>query len=216
MPAGIKEPVFIERRDGTVASSAPMGWLEGHIIQFVNSDHVYFDPSGRSFYLFLRANTAGTGYACVLRVIEQPDGQLFTKLCRTPGGTPMVFTPWPGGHNKFYLLYDTPSQRFWMASTQPSDSYKSIHALSDRVYGLPNNERHRLALYSSPNAFDWIFAGVISIGPDVHHSRNYPSMIVDEDDLLVVSRAGNDFARDSQYSNQILMHRIKQFRRLAY
>lgn len=88
--------------------------------------------------------------------------------------------------------------------------------VSEFRYGLPNNERNRLVLYFSKNCVDWIFAGVISIGQKEQHARNYPSMIIDGNNLIIVSRAGNDQAKDCQYNNAIMMHQINNFRELVY
>lgn len=99
--------------------SSPMGWLEGNIVQIYDRDHFWYDPEFRTFYLFLRCNTAGVGYGAVLKVIEDLDGEMYTDLIRAPSGEPLVFLPLPGGHNKFFIQYDCPSKHYWMAATQP-------------------------------------------------------------------------------------------------
>jgi hypothetical protein len=218
METGYKFPVhnFIQ---GRIIKSSPMGWLEGNIVQIVDEDHIWHDPNGRTFHVFLRANTAGVGYGMVLKIVEVEENgshALYTELVRAPSGETMCFFPLPGGHNKFYIIYDEPSGRYWLCCSQVSDSMKRLERLPATRYGLPNNQRNRLVLYQSKNCFDWIFAGVVSIGPSEQAARNYPSIAVDGDDLLIASRAGDERALDSQYTNLIMLHRVRNFRRLIY
>lgn len=216
MATGYRWPALTYIRKNKVLKSSPMGWLEGNVIQIMDSDHVWHDHNGKTFYIYLRCNTAGVGYAAILKVIEDENMDLYTELVRAPSGEPIIFLPFPGGHNKFYILYDDSTRTYWMSSTQPTDSMTKVERIYENRYGLPNNERHRLVLYFSKNCFDWIFAGVISIGKREHHARNYPSMIIDGDSLIIVSRAGNDQAKDSQYNNCIMLHQVDNFRNLIY
>jgi hypothetical protein len=218
MSTGYKFPVhsFINNK---VVKSSPMGWLEGNIVKILDENHIWFDPHGRTLYLFLRTNTAGVGYAAVLKVVEvEEEGrhELYTELARAPSGEPLTFLLFPGGHAKFFILYDEPSERFWLCGNQPSDSMVKMQRMNRKRYNLPNNERNRLVLYHSKNAMDWIFSGAVSIGPCEQAARNYPAMYIDNKDLLIVSRAGDERAIDSQYSNQIRIHTVKDFRDLVY
>src|SRR5690606_4791453 len=47
---------------------APMGWLETNVVQFLDLDHVWYDPTGHTFHLWMRAHTGGTGYAAIAKV----------------------------------------------------------------------------------------------------------------------------------------------------
>jgi len=216
MATGYRWPALTFVAKGKVLKSSPMGWLEGNVFQITDPEHVWFDPNGRTFHILLRCNTAGVGYGAILKVVEDENFDLYTELVRAPSGEPLVFLPLPGGHNKFFLLYDEATQTYWLASTQPIDSMRRVDHLRDKRFGLPNNERNRLVLYFSRNCVDWIFAGPIAIGEREQHSRNYPSMIIDGNDLLIVSRAGTDQAKDGQYNDAIMLHRIPRFRDLIY
>ena len=38
----------------------PPGWLETNVVQFTDPDHLWYDPTGRTFHLWMRAHTGGT------------------------------------------------------------------------------------------------------------------------------------------------------------
>ncbi|CAN7743792.1 sialidase family protein [Mesorhizobium sp. LjNodule214] len=195
---------------------APIGWLEPNIVQFHDPRHLWHDPAGRTLHLFLRANTGGTGYAALIKVVEQADGRLVTALETVPSRRMSLFIPLPGGHLKFFILYDDGSKLYWLLSSQPTDSMVRLTHMSSERYNLPNNERHRLQLHFSKNCVDWCFAGIVAAGQSERHARNYPSMAVDGDDLLVLCRSADDEGRDPQYANLITFHRVKEFRNLVY
>lgn len=79
----------------------PMGWLETNVVQFADPDHLWSDPTGRTFHLWMRAHTGGTGYACIAKVVEQGDkagtGAMTTMLEKAPSGKTMLYVPCPGG-----------------------------------------------------------------------------------------------------------------------
>ncbi|ESX84753.1 sialidase family protein [Mesorhizobium sp. LNJC405B00] len=195
---------------------APMGWLEPNIVRFHDPAHLWHDFAGRTLHLFLRTNTGGTGYAALVKVIEQDDGRLTTALETMPSGKRAFFIPFPGGHLKFFMLYDDKTQLYWLLSSQATDSMVRLTHMSQVRYNLPNNERHRLQLHFSRNCIDWCFAGLVAAGQTERHARNYASMAVDGDDLLVLCRSGDDEGRDPQYSNLITFHHVKDFRNLVY
>ena len=62
----------------------------------------------------------------------------------------------------------------------------------------------------------WCFAGIVAIGPQEKASRHYASMIVDGDDLHVLSRSGDERANNAHDGNLITFHTIRDFRRLIY
>ncbi|MER9001914.1 glycoside hydrolase [Mesorhizobium australicum] len=195
---------------------APMGWLEPNIVRFHDPAHLWHDPAGRTLHLFLRTNTGGTGYAAVAKVIEQADGRLTTELETVPSGKRVLFVPFPGGHLKFFLIYDDKTRLHWLLSSQATDSMVRLTHMSEARYNLPNNERHRLQLHFSRNCLDWCFAGLVAAGQIERYARNYASMAIDGDDLLVVCRSGDDEGRNPQYTNLITFHRVKGFRNLVY
>ena len=114
------------------------------------------------------------------------------------------------------MLYDAPSERFWLLSTQAIDSMTRPAALPPDRYNLPNNERRRLQLHFSRNMVDWCFAGLVAAGPVERASRHYASMVVAGDDLVVLSRSGDEQAKSPHDGNLITCHRVRDFRGLLY
>jgi len=194
----------------------PIGWLEANVVQFTDPDHLWTDPSGRTFHLFLRSHTGRTGYAAMAKVVENVDGSMTTLLETAPSGKKILYTPLPGGQMKFYVLWDEPTRLFWMVGTQATDSMKRPESLPADRYNLPDNERRRLVLHFSKNMIDWCFAGLVAVGEHERASRHYCSMTAAGDDLLIVSRSGDEQAQSSHNGNLFTFHRVKNFRSLVY
>lgn len=195
---------------------APMGWLETNVVQFTDPDHLWTDPTGRTFHLFMRANTGGTGYAALAKVVENDDGTMTTQLERAPSGKKMLFLPFPGGQMRFHVLYDEKTKLYWMLGTQATDSMIRPERMPADRYNLPNNERHRLVLHFSTNMVDWCFAGVVAQTDSYKQARHYASMDIHGDDIVVLSRSGDERAKSAHDGNLITFHRVKNFRELVY
>lgn len=200
--------------------SAPVGWLETNVVQFSDPNHIWYDEKQQTFHLWMRAHTGGTGYACIAKVVEQGDtpgtGAMITSLEKVPSGKNILYVPCPGGQMKFHVLYDEETKLYWLLSTQSTDSMTEPMKMPADRYNLPNNERRRLQLHFSKNMVDWCFAGLVAVGPVEKASRHYASMAIDGDDLVVLSRSGDERAKDAHNGNLITFHRIKNFRKLTY
>lgn len=195
---------------------SPMGWLETNVVQITDPNHVWFDASGHTFHLFMRAHTGGTGYAALAKVVEQADGSMKTQLEHAPSGQTMLFLPMPGGQMRFHVNYDARTKLYWLLSSQATDSMTRPDRLPDERYDLPNNERHRLVIHFSKNMVDWCFAGVVAITPSPKQARHYASMDIDGNDLVILSRSGDERAKSAHDGNLITFHRVKNFRELVY
>jgi len=195
---------------------APAGWLETNLVVFRDPDHLWYDPTGRTFYLWMRAHTGTTNFACIAKAVEGPDGAITVQPATAPSGKPVLYVPCPGGHLKFHILYDAVTRLYWLASNQPTDSMTRPDRLPETRYGLPDNERHRLALHFSRNCVDWCFAGLVDKTDDPRQSRNYPSMAFDGDDLLVFARSGSPEAVNAHDGDILTLHRVREFRALVY
>ncbi|MCP4641031.1 MAG: exo-alpha-sialidase [bacterium] len=197
-------------------SMAPPGWLETNIVQFTDPDHLWFDPAGRTFHLWMRAHTGSTNLACIAKAVEAEDGSIEVSLETAPSGEPMLYVPCPGGQMKFHILYDEETKLFWLLSTQATDSMTRPELLPDNRFNLPNNERHRLVLHFSKNCVDWCFAARVADSGNYGQGRHYASMVIDDDDLHVLSRSGDDRAKSAHDGNLITFHTVKDFRALVY
>jgi len=208
-----RHPVATEPKRRT---NSPMGWLETNVVQIVDPDHVWHDPSGRTFHLFMRAHTAGTGYAALAKVVEQPDGSMRTQLEQVPSGKKALFVPMPGGQMRFHVCYDAKTKLYWLLSSQATDSMTRPDRLPPERYDLPNNERHRLQLHFSRNMIDWCFAGLVAKTGSPKEARHYAAMDIDGDDLVILSRSGDARAKSAHDGNLITFHRVRNFRDLVY
>ena len=195
---------------------APMAWLEGNVVQLSDPDHYWYDPTGHTFHLFLRAHTGGSGYAAMCKVVENQDGSMTTSLETVPSGKTILFLPMPGGQMRFHVLYDEQTKLYWLLSSQSTDSMTRAEKLSPDRYNLPNNERHRLVLHFSRNMVDWCFAGLVATGDSPKQARHYASMDIDGNDLVILSRSGDANAKSAHEGNIITFHRVKNFRALVY
>jgi len=199
---------------------APVGWLETNVVQFTDPTQYWCDPSGKTFHLWMRANTGGTGLACVAKAVEQGDapgtGPIRTMLETVPSGRHALFMPCPGGQMKFHIVHDEQDKLFWLLSTQARDSMTKAACLPDDRFNLPNNERRRLQLHVSRNCIDWCFAGLVAVGEVERASRHYASMVIDGDDLAILSRSGDGRASCPHNGNLITFHRVRDFRGLVY
>lgn len=194
----------------------PIGWLETNVVQFKDPNHYWYDEQGKTFHLWMRAHTGRTGYACIAKVVENSNGTMVTMLERAPSGKKVVYVPCPGGQMKFHILFDEASDLYWLLSTQATDSMTRADKLPEERYNLPDNERSRLQLHFSTNCIDWCFAGMVAIGKSPKQSRHYASMIFDGDDLHILSRSGDENAKDPHNVNLITFHTVKDFRKLIY
>jgi hypothetical protein len=152
----------------------------------------------------------------ILKVVEQPDGAMQTAFQTAPSGRKIVFVPLPGGQMKFHILYDEPTKLYWLLSTQARDSMIRPEALPADRFWMPNNERQRLQLHFSTNCIDWCFAGIVTTGATQGQARHYASMVIDGDDLHVLSRSGDAQAHTAHDTNIITFHTIRNFRDLVY
>ena len=196
-----------------------LGWLESNVVQITDPTHYWFDPSGKTLHIFMRANTHNAGYCCVMKAVERVvDGKEIISIeCeKAPSGKRMIFLPWPGGQNKFFVKYDKETNLYWLASVQVRDSMRRIEYLSEDRYGLASDERDRLALHFSKNLVDWCFAGLVAQSGHEKQSRHYASMDIDGDDLVILSRSGDENAKSAHDGNMITFHRIENFRKLVY
>lgn len=199
-----------------VRKCAPFGWLETNVVQFRDPDHLWCDESGHTFHLWMRAHTGRTGYAAILKVVENADGTMTTMFERVPSGRKIVYLPCPGGQMKFHILYDEQTKLFWLLGTQATDSMIKPERMDPRRFGLPDNERQRLVLHFSKNCVDWCFAGLVASVDDCGMARHYASMAISGEDLLILSRSADEQALSAHNGNLITFHRISGFRDLVY
>ncbi|MGI5923337.1 MAG: sialidase family protein [Lentisphaeria bacterium] len=195
-------------RSTDICGANPSCWLESNVVRIYDPNHRLYDPEDRSVLLFLRLRSMLDNYAAVLKGYEAPDGSLSLDTVKQPDGTPLLYVPFPGGGMKFQIAYDEQDKLYWLIATQTAWHGMNKHATFSR-------ERRRLELYYSQNLFDWGSAGMVAIGPAEHASRHYASLLIVDEDMLVLSRSGDLDAKSRHDTNLITLHRIPNFRRLA-
>ena len=176
------------------------GILETNVIRVYDEKNPFYDPSGKSVVLMMRASVGIPDIGVMMRGVEKPDGSLAVEKL-TKNGREMFFAHIPGADLKFYVVYDPESRLYWLLHSQ----------MDGRM-----NYRRRLALSYSPDLLKWTFAGLVAVGPADNAARHYASMIIHGDDLLIVSRSGDEQARNSHDGNLVTFHRVKDFKDLIY
>ncbi len=194
-----------------------IGWLEGNLVQIYDTNNELY--ADNTFYVYLRSTALSSGYANLMKIELAEDGTMTPSLVTSPSGKTQLYVHVPGGTGKFYITYDEQSGYYWLTSNVNSDSMKNseyVFSMNGTARGEgAQDERDKLGLYYSKNAMDWNFAGYVAKGNSEKEARSYASMVIDGEDLLVVSRSGNEKAASAHNTNQILFHRIKNFRSLA-
>ena len=176
------------------------GLLDTHVVRVHDPARPFYDSLGRSVVLLSRANAGMPDIGVMLRGRELEDGSLVIDRWPRKSGE-VLFAHIPGGHLKFHIVYDSVSGLFWL-----------LHSQSDGLM----HERRRLALSYSPDLLRWTFAGLVAVGPTDHSARHYATMIIDGNDLCIVSRSGDLAARTAHDGNIVTFHRVKNFRKLVY
>jgi hypothetical protein len=195
-------------RSKDVCGVNPSCWLESNVVRIYDQNHRLYDPEDRSVLLFLRLNSQLDDYAALLKGHECADGSLRLDSVKQSDGTPLLYVPFPGGGMKFQLSYDPQDKLYWLIATQ--SAYNGMSKKS-----VPFRERRRLELFYSQNLFNWGSAGMVALGPAEHASRHYASLLIVDEDMLVLSRSGDLEAKNCHDTNLITLHRVPNFRRLA-
>ncbi|MBQ7610686.1 MAG: exo-alpha-sialidase [Bacteroidales bacterium] len=183
-----------------VVNQLNAGILETNVVRVHDPERPFYDSTGRSVVLMMRANTGIPDIGVMLRGVEREDGSLAIERLQR-NGHEVLFTHIPGANLKFYLCYDEATQLFWLLHSQPDGRMQ---------------ERRRLALSYSPDLLRWTFAGLVAVGPADNAARHYATMAIDGDDLVIVSRSGDEHARNAHDGNLVTFHRVRKFRSLVY
>ena len=182
-----------------LAVLAHTGWLEGNLV-LRKSDNEVFN--------ILRVHGVTDELAAMYEV--SADGK--TAMFNPKTG----FIRFPGSCKKFYILWDEKSQLYYALSDWTLERDRG------RVKNCPHpvkaeRTRNTLALSRSANLEDWEVFYVALHTDDLEHGAfQYPSFVIDGDDIALVSRTSlfdGKAAADNQHNaNFVTFHRIKDFR----
>ena len=82
-------------------------------------------------------------------------------------------------------------------------------------HGPPGNERRWLFLHYSIDCLNWFPAGCVARwSDDIYKNFMYPSVVVDGEDLVVLSRTSKE-SGDQHDADLCTVHRVNNFRSLA-
>jgi len=196
-------PIPKEVQSGTYKDGHTMRCLEGNVVEV-----------GGRMLILARAviNRYGTSNMGAMFDLTNGKDKLDLKF------TQLVSIP--GGQCKFYILKDEPSKLFWMASNLPSNSMDLIHAAETYPSAYPKDwqslreDRRNLMLWYSLDAINWFPAGWIAKARKSNQSFMYPSMVVDGEDLVILSRSAVDSGCYHD-ADVVTFHRVRNFRSLA-
>ena len=170
--------------------SSQTGWLEGNVVA---------DPEGALWNILRVNSTPEVNWAVRLRI--SPDGQ---ELYGDPGS---MFFRFPGGMSKFSIRSDPPSGLYWTLSNEV------IH---------PRNptQRNFLALFCSSDLWHWERCAVLlwkpeppdRIGQESRIGFQYVDWLIEDEDLLFVSRTAYKGAHNFHDANYVTFHRMPNFR----
>ena len=185
--------------------------LESNLIRLRQKDHEFYREGELNLFLIMRTTYDFGSTGAVLKGVAGDQNKVDLDFVYRDDGSKFFFFPMPGGNMKFYLQYDSVSGLYWMAASQSCDYF--LKSSADRLDGGP---RQRLCLYFSKDAFSWCFAGMIAKGEGRLGSRHYSTFTIAGNDLYVLSRSGTPESESQHNGNLITLHKIQNFRELAY
>ena len=130
------------------------------------------------------------------------------------------FVPLPGAQKKFAAIYDPRSQRYYALTNTVLEKFKNTP--DPKTQRINHAQiRNTLTLYSTTDLQHWDLEKILIHSNDVSHNAwQYPSFVIDGDDLLIASRTAFKTAQDQHDpprghdSNLLTFHRLEGFRHL--
>lgn len=224
--------VLDKRHQGTVAIAGdlsqdlldPKAWRISNVLEPVMTPPE-FRPSGTDRYNTPEQQDKFRDWNLEGNVMQVGDKlRISARVNPNPGGTPGIATlfdltdeegelrisydqhyPWPGAQSKFAIVHDPLTKLFWMTCNVAAGPLEKGQS-PDRRY---------LMLYFGHDGMNWLPAGCVAFAPTSSQSFMYPSMVLDGDDLVVLSRTGRESGHFHD-ANLSTFHRIKKFRPLAW
>lgn len=192
MTKGTAESVDYIDVPNNYGDSKSVGWSGANLFQIYDSNHVWYDSTMNTYYIYLHGSEGTQNYALLMKVEERRDGKMVPSLVETEySGKILLFCPMAGGNRQFHITYDAETKLYWQVSNYL-------------------DEDERIALYFSKNAFDWSFAGIVAKAEGDVKSYAYPNMVISGNDLLILSAA------ESSNDSFVTLSRIENFRELVY
>ncbi|NLG13698.1 MAG: exo-alpha-sialidase [Lentisphaerae bacterium] len=193
------DPLLEASRQSGIPIVKDPGVLETATVRIHDPRHPLYDPTGQSVALLMRTHSGFTDMGAILKGTRNPDGSLQISQYKMGTGN-LFFIHIPGANIKFHIQYDPATKLYWM--------------LHSHIGGMVA-ERQQLALSYTPDLFRWNLATIVATGPKANAARHYATGMIFGDDYLVLSRSGDEFAKNAHDNNLTTFHNVKDFRQLV-
>lgn len=124
------------------------------------------------------------------------------------------FYPMPGGHLKFYILWDEVTSLYWATANLSVDTQETQDWWKGGGHIRGGNDRRFLMLLYGLDGLNWFQAGCIAQADKVAQSFMYATPMIDGNDLVVLSRSSIRAANNHD-ADFATFHRVPDFRNLA-
>lgn len=165
------------------------------------------DPSG--VFLFTPA------------LVEGFDGRFVAAIDYGGPGTEILdgplssFGDYKSGNQIRVLLSDDRGKHWKDSGARIPMMHEILFKAGNRLYMLGHSKKLMICC-SDDNGQTWTMAGIVAVGPTDHSSRNYATLMISGRDIFIVSRSGDENARNNHDGNIVTFHRVKNFRKLIY
>lgn len=230
-----KAPMPVVESDGVVCTAIDYGsWETGGLRQAMLSIHADDDFMVASNWKLselcdpcaaLRADTGIIGRGLEGNTLVGPDGAWYNMLRlqleldkENPAKALLLranaelqelqysgVVNFNGGNNtKFYVVFDRVSQRYWAVGNEIIDG--DVNARTVLSLSVSQDLQQFRSVHKIVD---------VSEGDAAFVAAQYPSFVIDNDDLLIVSRTAINGADSFHNSNYITFHRVENFRSYA-
>jgi hypothetical protein len=191
-----------------------IGWEDAHVIPMPPPPHQWHDPN--ALLLVCRTGVHRSNLAAVLKIRIVADGPPVLEPLSAPSGVPLSLLPWPGGNQKFDVVFDEPSGLFWTVGNRMTNTLNLPARLHARWWGLPHEEASGLQVQFSKNLVDWSMAGLLEQPSWPGPFRTACALAIKGNDLHVVCRGGDETCKKLPSTNLVISYHVPEFRSLAY
>jgi hypothetical protein len=172
---------------------------------------------GGDFWCVLEGNVVVDRNGIIRNILRTNQDETAAVTTISADGTTQAIDPdfdrtsLPGASKKLLIRWDERSQHYWALSNPlPANSLARDSA----------SVRNTLAMFNSRDLRQWTLRSILLHHPDHEfHAFQYPDWLVEDDDMLVLSRTAYDDgaggAHRAHDANYLTFHRFPNFRQLT-
>lgn len=146
---------FVESQADPEAAAA----RDAHVVRVTDPRHNLHSADAGTCHVILRAVRDHSGQLPLMKIFEQENGDLKMEAAAMPPDENSASLPVPGGQDRFQILFDSDTGRYWLISVQARDRMKTRRT----------EEPMLLQLHFSANLSDWAFAGLLQTSETALH-----------------------------------------------